>query len=141
MTDATRLRPPSGGMAPPATTALPDGTQLDLLPLARQIADEHIARHPEEIETYGEAARAWCVHDNQHLLNWAALDLAGTIDFDAQLSWLANVLGSRGYPLERLADDLRTAGVVLRRPPSSAARRALAERLTAAAAGLAPSVA
>ena len=134
MSGATRLRPPSGGMAPPATATLPDGTPLDLVPLAREIADEHLARHPEEVERYGDAVRAWCVHDNQHLLNWAALDLTGAVDFDAQLRWLANVLTSRGYPVESVADDLRTAASVLRRPPSSDARRALADRLAAAAA-------
>ena len=133
MSDAMRLRPPSGGMAPPVTATLLDGTPLDLVPLAREIADEHLARHPEEVERYGEAVRAWCVHDNQHLLNWAALDLAGAVDFDAQLGWLTNVLTSRGYPLESVADDLRTAALVLARPPSSDARRALANRLAAAA--------
>lgn len=134
MSDAARLRPPTGGMAPPTTATLPDGTPLDLIPLAREIADEHLARHPEEVERYGDAGRAWCVHDNQHLLNWAALDLAGALDFDAQLRWLANVLTSRGYPLESVADDLRIAASVLARPPSSDARRALAGRLAAAAA-------
>ncbi|HEV2058153.1 MAG TPA: hypothetical protein VGR11_02270 [Solirubrobacteraceae bacterium] len=136
MTEGTRLQPPSGGMAPPTTTMLPDGTEVDLLAPARKIADEHLARHPEELERYGEAVRAWCIHDNQHLLNWAALDLAGAIDFDAQLHWLANVLAARGYPLESLADDLDTAASVLRRSPSSDARRALADRLAAAAANV-----
>ena len=136
MSDGVRLRPPSGGMAPPTATKLPDGSELDLVALARQIADAHLARHPDEVERYGEAVRAWCIHDNQHLLNWAAMDLAGAVDFDAQLGWLANVLTARGYPLDNLADDLRTAGAVLRRRPSSAARRALADRLVAAAATL-----
>jgi len=136
MSSGARLRPPSGGMAAPTTTLLPDGTELDLLPVARAIADEHLAAHPEELERYGEAVRAWCVHDNQHLLNWAALDLAGAADFDAQLRWLANVLTSRGYPLASLAADLRTAAAVLRRPPTSDARRALADRLAGAAATL-----
>jgi len=136
MSDATRLRPPSGGMAPPTAATLPDGTELDLPALARKIADEHLARHPEELERYGEPVRAWCIHDNQHLLNWGALDLAGAIDLDGQLRWLANVLTSRGYPLESLADDLRTAGSVLRRPPGGDGRRALADRLAGAAATL-----
>jgi hypothetical protein len=136
MSAGERLRPPAGGMAPPTSAKLPDGTELDLLPLARKIADEHLARHPEELERYGEAVRAWCVHDNQHLLDWAALDLAGALDFDVQLRWLANVLTSRGYPLASLADDLRTAAAVLRRRPSSDGRRAVAERLATGAATL-----
>src|SRR5687768_9822903 len=123
MSNGARLRPPAGGMAPPVSANLPDGTELDLLALARKIADAHLARHPEEVERYGEAVRAWCIHDNQHLLSWAALDLAGAVDLDAQLRWLANVLTSRGYPLASLADDLRTAAAVLRRRPSSDARR------------------
>lgn len=133
-----RVRPPSGGMAPPATATLPDGTQLDLLPLAREVAAEHLLRHPDELDRYGDAARAWCVHDNQHLLNWAALDLAGVVDFEAQLRWLANVLTSRGYPLENLVDDLRIAERVLGRPPCGDAMRALAQRLAAAADRLTP---
>ncbi len=140
MSDGTRLRPPSGGMAPPSTATLPDGTQLDLLPLAREITERHLARHPDELERYGEAVRAWCTHDNQHLLTWAALDLAGSVDLDAQLRWLAHVLTSRGYPLENLADDLRTAGSVLtgKHGPAGPAMRALADRLTAAADTLTP---
>lgn len=60
MTRVVRLRPPSGGLAPPTSARLPDGTELDLVPLARKIADAHLARHPEELERYGEAVRAWC---------------------------------------------------------------------------------
>jgi len=71
--NGTRLRPPSGGMAPPSTATLANGTRLDLVALAREITEEHLARHPGELERYGDAVRAWCVHDNQHLLNWAAL--------------------------------------------------------------------
>lgn len=137
MTDGGRLHPPSGGMAAPSTTTLCDGTQLDLAPIAREIADEHLAHHPEELERYGDAVLTWCMHDNQHLINWAALDLAGYVDLDEQVRWLANVLTSRGYPLENLVDDLRTAGAVLaRRRPGSDALRALADRVTAAAAAL-----
>ncbi len=135
--NGTRLRPPSGGMAPPSTATLTDGAQLDLVALAREITEEHLARHPDELERYGDAVRAWCVHDNQHLLNWAALDLAGSVDLDAQLRWLAHVLTSRGYPLENLVDDLRTAGSLLTRRPGSAAMHALADRLATAAATLA----
>jgi hypothetical protein len=136
MTDRPRLRPPAGGLTPPVVATLPDGTQLDLLPLARQIAAEHLARHPEELERYGDAVRAWCIHDNQHLLNWAALDLAGAGKLEAQLRWLGNVLTSRGYPLRSLVDDLHIAGSLLRRDPSSDAKRALAGRLEAATAAL-----
>ena len=137
MTERPALRPPSGGMAPPQAAALPDGTQLDLLPLAREVTAAHLARHPEELERYGPAVRDWCTHDNQHLLNWAALDVAGKVDFDAQLSWLAGVLSARGYPLENLADNLRAAAGVLERRDGEAAQ-AVAGRLTAAADSVGP---
>lgn len=123
-------------MAPPATATLPDGTRLELRPLAQSISDAHFARHPDELARYGEAGREWCTHDNQHLLNWAALDLAGRIDFDAQLRWLARVLASRGYPIEGLADNLRSGESVLSRRASSASLRALADRLSRAAESL-----
>ena len=59
------------------------------------------------------------------------------MDLDAQLRWLAHVLTSRGYPLENVVDDLRTAGSLLTRRPGSAAMHALADRLATAAAALA----
>ena len=120
-------------MAPPPTAALPDGTQLDLRPLAQQISVAHYERHPDELERYGDAGREWCIHDNQHLLNWAALDLAGHIDFDEQLRWLASVLTSRGYPIENLADNLRTGESVLKRRSGVESLQALASRLARAA--------
>ena len=132
MTERPALRPPSGGMAPPPTAALADGTELDLLPLAREITATHLAGHPEELERYGPAVRAWCTHDNQHLLNWAALDVAGKVDFDGRLRWLAGVLSARGYPLQNLADNLRTAAAVLERRPGESTR-AVARRLASAA--------
>ena len=137
MIDPRRPSRPQGGMAPPSTAALPDGTQLDLRPLARQISDAHFERHPEELERYGDAGREWCTHDNQHLLKWAALDLAGCIDLDEQLRWLANVLTSRGYPIESLADNLRTGASVLDRHADGHNVEALARRLADAADALA----
>jgi hypothetical protein len=110
---ARRPAPPSG-MAPPATATLPDGVVLDLQPLAREITDRHLRRHPEDIERYGDLARAWGVHDNQHLVNWAVLDADGAVSFQDQVAWLANVLGSRGYPLANLADNLDTAAQATR---------------------------
>ena len=135
MTEHPALRPPSGGMAPPQTAALPDASELDLPALAREITAEHLAGHPEELERYGPAVRDWCTHDNQHLLSWAALDIAGKVDLDAQLSWPAGVLSARDYPLESLGDNLRTAAAVLQRRPGEGAQ-AVAGRLAAAAASV-----
>ena len=135
MTDR-KLRPPAGGLAPPQAVTLPDATELDLRPIARKVTDAHLARHPDELERYGEAGREWCTHDTQHLLNWAALDVAGTLDLDAQLRWLARVLTSRGYPIESLADNLRTAATVVRRQADGAGMTALADRLALAAASV-----
>lgn len=136
MSEVPRLQPPSGGMAPPATATLQDGTRLELRPLAQSISDAHFARHPDELARYGQAGREWCTHDNQHLLNWAALDLAGRIDFDERLRWLARVLTSRGYPVERLADNLRSGAAVVSRQANGTSLRVLADRLSSAAEAL-----
>lgn len=56
---------------------------------------------------------AWCRHDNQHILNWAALAVRGWVDLDKELSWLARVLKARDFPLERLARDLEIASEVV----------------------------
>jgi len=115
-------------MSPPARATLPDGVVVDLHELATEISSIHLARHPEDLARYGAAGRDWCVHDNQHLLNWAVLDVCGAVDFGAHVAWLADVLGSRGYPVANLGDDLRTASHVVRRL-NSAHADALAEVL------------
>ena len=102
---------------------------LELRPLACAISDRHLRRHPDDIERYGQVARDWCIHDNQHLLNWAVLDAADALAFQEQLAWLANVLGSRGYPLANLADDLETAAEVTRELVKSQHRAQLAGTL------------
>jgi hypothetical protein len=56
---------------------------------------------------------AWCVHDNQHLLNWAVAESNGYGGFERQLAWLAAVLEARDFPLERLARNLDIPATVL----------------------------
>jgi hypothetical protein len=92
------LAPPTGAVPPPQYRAA-----------AEEIARRHFALHPEELERYGEHAMAWCIHDNQYILAWAG---EPHIDFDKEITWLASVLGSRGYPLSSLADDLEIAAEV-----------------------------
>src|SRR5918999_6444870 len=69
------VRAPSGGTPPPATVTLEDGEVLHLAPIAHEISRRFQQEHPDEEARYGEAAYAWCVHDNQWLLGWAAEDL------------------------------------------------------------------
>jgi hypothetical protein len=102
---------PSGG-APPVSVALPDGSHLTLAPLAEEIARRHRREFPDEADRYGDRGLEWCVYDNTWLLSWAILDAAGWGDFDAQLMWLAGILESRGYPVDRLARDLEIAADV-----------------------------
>src|SRR5262249_9395712 len=122
------------GMPPPVTATLPDGVVLELRPLAREIADRHLRRHPEDSERYGELARDWGVHDAQHLVNWAALDMEGALSLQEQLAWLASVLGSRGYPLPNLADNLQTAAQTTRELVTSEHAGRLAQTLESGAA-------
>lgn len=110
-----RVAPPSG-MAAPHEVPSPagDGHVLDLVALAKGVCSRYYNEFADEDERYGPAGRAWCVHDNQHLLNWAALDAAGSVDLDAQVAWLARVLEARDFPLDRLARNLDLGAAVVR---------------------------
>ena len=77
---------------------------------AEEIARRHLAAHPDEVERFGEHTYAWCVHDNQYILAWAADPY---VDFDKEIRWLAGLLAARGYPLGSLADDLEIAAEVV----------------------------
>jgi hypothetical protein len=120
-------------MAPPPTATLPDGVVLELEPLAEEITDRHLRRHPEDVERYGDLARAWGVHDAQHVLSWAVLDADGALSFQEQIAWLANVLSSRGYPLANLVDNLDTAAQATRELVDSGHAARLAGTLEAGA--------
>src|SRR5690242_5590433 len=128
-------------MAPPTRASLPDGVVLDLPVLAAEISEAHLSSHPDDVARYGDEIRAWCVHDNQHLLNWAVLDVRGELEFGGQVAWLANVLGSRGYPLASLADDLQVAADTVRRRVSSQYATKLADVLAAGATFIEPEAA
>ena len=126
-----RRTAPPGGWPPPATARLA-GTALALEPLATAVADRYFERYPEDLERYGDAARAWEVHDTQHLLNWAVADVEGHVNLERQVSWLAGVLEARDFPLEHLAGNLDLAGDVVADVLDGA--EALAGRLRDAAA-------
>jgi hypothetical protein len=110
-----RVDPPSG-MPPPRSAPAPaGGGELDLEALARAVCARYYEEFGDEDERYGAAGRAWCVHDNQHLLNWAALEVTGTVVLADQVAWLARVLEARHFPLPRLARDLELCAEVVRR--------------------------
>jgi hypothetical protein len=119
--------PPRGGLAPPQVATLPDGSTLSLRPLAEEVSRRYLAEFPDEHERYGNAGAEWCIHDNQHILNWAFLSATGRRDLlEGQLAWLAGVLEARGYPVERLNRDLEIAAAVLREMAPGAEAAALA---------------
>lgn len=101
-------------MAPPVEATTPDGAQLDLRALAQAACRAYQAEYPDEQQRYGSAGLLWCVHDNQHLLNWAALSLAKWVDFEEKLAWLARVLEARTFPLPRLARNLELLSATVR---------------------------
>jgi hypothetical protein len=125
------VAPPSGA-APPARAALA-GREVALAPLAEAVADRYFAEFPDDLERYGEPARAWEVHDTQYCLQWAILDVEGSADLAREIAWLANILRSRGFPLDHLVRNLElaadVAGEQLGEPGT-----AVAERLRAATA-------
>ena len=123
-----RTAPPSGW--PPPTQARLGDRQVELEPLARTIADRYFERFPEDIERYGDAARAWELHDTQHLLHWAIGDVEGFVDMRHHVGWLAGVLEARDFPLEHLAANLELAADVVEERLRA---EAVAERLREAA--------
>jgi hypothetical protein len=125
-----RTAPPSGW--PPPDEAVLGGVRVALAPLCYVIADRYFERFPEDLERYGDdVARAWELHDTRHLLSWAFGAVEGRVDLEAQVSWLARVLGARDFPLEHLAVNLElAAGVVGERVDGG---EPVAERLRAAA--------
>src|ERR1700712_3279138 len=102
--------PPSGGDAAPLSAVLADGQPFDLVVLATEICRRYREEFPDEAQRYGDAGNAWCVHDNQHLLNWAVEAVNDESDMKNEVAWLASVLESRGFPIERLARNLDLAG-------------------------------
>jgi hypothetical protein len=103
---------PPSGYPPPANAELDGGRMVDLRPLAQEICARYRAEFPDEQQRYGDAGIAWCVHDNQHILNWAVTELNGYGGFERQLAWLAGVLEARDFPLDRLARNLDIAAAV-----------------------------
>jgi hypothetical protein len=97
------MAPPTAAPSPVGGEAPPD---LDLVALAASVCARYYAEFPDEDAVYGEVGRLWCQHDLQHLLNWAALDVAGTVVLDDQVAWLARILESRRFPILRLARSL-----------------------------------
>jgi hypothetical protein len=125
-------RPPAppSGFPPPASATL-GGERIALAPLAEETADRYFAEFPEDFERYGDAARAWEVHDTSHCLHWAFLDAEGYASLEKEVNWLADILRARGFPLEKLARNLELAAAVVEaRVPSGAL---VAGRLHAAA--------
>jgi len=108
----TRPMPP-GGASAPLEMRTPAGTVIELLPIAHEICRRYHEEFADEHERYGPAGQAWCLHDNQYLLAWAIQnERDGTVDLIEQTLWLADVLASRNFPLERLVRNLEIAADV-----------------------------
>jgi hypothetical protein len=101
-------------MPPPTLARLPGGRTIELAEAAAEICRRYAAEFPDEAPRYGDAWMPWCRHDNQHILNWAASDLAGLDDLDRRLDWLWDVLAARGFPVERVPRNLELAAAVMR---------------------------
>ena len=95
-----RPAPPSG-WKPPETLTTPSGDEIDLIGPARAATEAFIEECPAYLERYGEPGRQWCIHDHQHVLNWALI--RSEERFTEELDWLTGVLAARDFPLEWLA--------------------------------------
>ena len=105
---------PPSGYPPPELADTAEGETLQLRALAEEICRRYRSEFPDEYERYGDAGIAWCIHDNQHIINWVALESRGFVDLDERLAWLARVLEARDFPLPRLARNLELAAEVVR---------------------------
>ena len=104
---------PPSGHPPPASAELREGSTLDLRDIAEEICRRYRAEFPDEEGRYGDAGVAWCIHDNQHILNWAITESNGYGGLEGQLAWLAGVLHARDFPVARLRRDLEIAAEVV----------------------------
>ena len=111
-------RPPSG-QAPPARFA----------EHAAEVCRRYGAEFPDEEARYGDAWMPWCRHDSAYVLDWAAQDVAGRQDLDAQLDWLWRVLEARDFPVARIPRHVGLCGEVA----GEWGEEAIAERLRRAA--------
>ena len=127
------VAPPSGWPAP--TTASLAGREIALEPLAQATADRYFEEFPEDLTRYGDAARQWEIHDTQHCLNWAVLDVEQSASLEREIAWLANILRSRDFPLEHLARNLELAADVVD-GQLGAPGAAVVERLRSSAVGV-----
>jgi hypothetical protein len=98
---------------PAPTNASLGGRRIALLPLAEAVADRYFDEFPEDLERYGDAARAWEIHDTSHCLQWALLDAEGLADLKREVAWLTTVLNARDFPLAHLARNLELAADVV----------------------------
>jgi hypothetical protein len=105
-------QPPSGTPPPVRAVLVGAGEPIELVPLAEEICRRYREEFPDEQGRYGDAGMAWCIHDNQHILNWAVGARNGYVDLDEELAWLARMLESRDFPLDRLARNLEIAAEV-----------------------------
>jgi hypothetical protein len=105
---------PPSGFPPPTEAGTRDGEVVDLVRVAEHSAAAFIRAFPDYGERYGPVAIPWCVHDEQHLLNWAILSLRDQVDFEHELAWLARVLESRAFPLYWLAGGLELLARTMR---------------------------
>jgi hypothetical protein len=117
---------------PAPTSATLSGKPIALQPLAEAVAKRYFDEFPEDLGRYGEAARAWEIHDTSHCLQWAVLDVDGLVSLPREIEWLTTVLRSREFPLEHLARNLELAADVVEEHLTES-EAAIASRLRAAA--------
>ena len=125
----SRTAPPSGA-EPPHVAPRGDGSETDLDPIAAAVCSRYFDEFPDDLERYGDAGRAWCVHDSLWLLAWAIADNDfGDVSLAGQVRWLAGVLSAREFPVDRLARHLELLADALAQDASAALLREAAASL------------
>lgn len=130
------MRPPDRG-SPAPTACVIHGETIDLVTLATVVCERYCTEFPDEDDRYGGTASEWCCHDNQWLLSWAVADVLEVTSLEEQACWLARVLHSRDFPVDRLARNLQIAAEVVAEGAIGESSAVVAESLNRAAASVA----
>ncbi|MDP8907547.1 MAG: hypothetical protein M3N47_00195 [Chloroflexota bacterium] len=101
--------------------------------LASEICRRYLVAYPDDVQRYGDVATAWCIHDNQYLLFWAAESMNGYVNMKQEVAWLASVLEARHFPIDRLARNLDLGAAVVVDELNGTPGKRLAKVLTGAA--------
>jgi len=82
---------------------------------AERVCATYYAEFPDTDERYGARGRAYCAHDTAYLAAWVlqAIELGSPATLERNVRWLADLLGARGFPVDRYARNLELVAAAI----------------------------